>query len=394
MAADILSALPANEKQGMTLLIFSYSQSIDYIRKDSYMYGLLEDLMINVSMVITLIFLFMKARWGNRQEISSAWLIDGVAGGLMGMILMHFSIDVAQGTIADFRYIPIVLLILFVGRKSALISTIIIALGRFLISVSLSSYIALAVSVFLFIGLLVIDQWKMDAKLMDKAFMMIAYSAFLYTAVLINRVTDTTVLYPLVALYWIISVAGGLLAVFFMNYVRTTEYLLRKYEIESTVDFLTGLKNARKFDQMFNRYKNQALASGDVLTVAMIDIDNFKQFNDTYGHAAGDFVLMEMAQIFERILGKEAYVFRKGGEEFVVLFPSVPFGRVITLMESCRKQVEQHPFEINDYTKVCSTISVGISQYPSTVPDISQLADAADRKLYRAKDSGRNVVIY
>lgn len=361
------------------------------------MTGLLEDLLINVSLVITLIFLFMKARWSNRQEINAgrlAWVLDGVAGGLMGMLLMHFSIAVAQGTIADFRYLPIVLLMLFVGRKSALISTIIIAIGRFFISVSLSSYIALVVSIFLYIGLLVIDEWKMDAKLMDKAFMMIVYSSFLYTAVLINRVTDTTILYPLVILYGIISVAGGLFAVFFMNYVRTTEYLLRKYEIESTIDYLTGLKNVRKFNHIFNHYKKQAVSSDQPLSIAMIDIDHFKKLNDTHGHAAGDFVLMEMAQIFEDILGKDAYVFRKGGEEFVALFPSAPFGRVVTLMEQCRKRIEDHPFAINDYTKVFSTISVGISQYPSTVREINQLNVVADEKLYRAKNNGRNVIIY
>lgn len=361
------------------------------------MYGLMEDLLINVSLVITLIFLFMKARWGNRQEISSghsAWIMDGVAGGLMGMLLMHFSIAVAQGTIADFRYLPVVLLILFVGRKSALISTVIIAIGRFFISVSLSSYIALIVSIFLYIGLLVIDQWKMDAKLMDKALMMIGYSSFLYTAVLINRVTDTSILYPLVILYWIISVAGGMFAVFFMNYVRTTEYLLRKYEIESTIDFLTGLKNVRKYNQVFNHYKKQSLASEDVLTVAMIDIDHFKKLNDRHGHAAGDFVLMEMAKIFEEILEKEAYVFRKGGEEFIALFPSTPFGRVITLMEQCRKRVEHYSFEVNDYNKAFSTISVGISQYPTTVSEINQLTEKADEKLYRAKEKGRNIIIY
>lgn len=361
------------------------------------MYVFIEDLLINVSLVITLIFIFMKARWGKGEETFfglKAWLVDGLAGGAMGMLLMHFSIAVAQGTIADFRYLPVVLLMLFVGKKSALISTIIIAGGRFLFSVSLSSYIALAVSVFLYIGLLIIDQWKKDARMRDKAIMMILYSSFLYTAVLINGVTDASILHPLVVLYGVISVAGGLFSVFFMNYVRTTEYLLRKYEIESTIDYLTGLKNVRHFNHVYKRYQKQAETTGQSLSVAMIDIDHFKLVNDTHGHAAGDFVLLEMAQIFESILEKDAYIFRKGGEEFVALFPAVHYGRVITLMEACRKRVENHPFEINAYTKVFSTISVGIAQYPSTVSEKTELIEKADQKLYRAKQKGRNVVIY
>lgn len=361
------------------------------------MYGFFEDLLINVSLVITLIFIFMKVRWGKGEDPFfglKPWMVDGFAGGIMGMLLMHFSIAVAQGTIADFRHLPIVLLMLFVGRKSALISTLIIASGRFIFSVSLSSYIALVVSIFLYVGLLVIDMWKRDTKLMDKAVTMILYSSFLYTAVLITRITDTSILYPLVILYGVISVAGGLFSVFFMNYVRTTEYLLRKYEIESTVDYLTGLKNVRKFNQLFRHYHKESESNGQPLAIAIIDIDHFKKVNDVHGHAAGDFILMEMAQIFETILDKEAYVFRKGGEEFVALFPSVQYGRVVTLMETCRKRVEHHPFEINDYNKVFSTISIGISQYPSTVSEISELIDTADQKLYKAKQQGRNIVIY
>lgn len=361
------------------------------------MHGFLEDLLINVSLVITLIFIFMKARWGKGEDTFfglKAWFVDGLAGGLMGMLLMHFSIAVAQGTIADFRHLPIVLLMLFAGKKSALISTIIIAAGRFLFSVSVSSYIALVVSIFLYIGLLVIDQWKREAGLKEKAVMMILYSSFLYTAVLITRITDTSILYPLVILYGVISVAGGMFSVFFMNYVRTTEYLLRKYEIESTIDYLTGLKNVRKFNHIYKHYQKQAASTGQSLAVAMIDIDHFKKVNDTYGHAAGDFILMEMAQIFESVLEKDAYVFRKGGEEFVALFPSASYGRVVTLMEACRKRVEHHPFEINDYTQVFSTISIGISQYPSTDTESSELIEIADQKLYKAKQRGRNVIMY
>ncbi|EXJ23456.1 Response regulator, GGDEF domain protein [Alkalibacterium sp. AK22] len=360
------------------------------------MSSLLEDLVINVSLVISLIFIFMHFRWRNDESRLPGWskmLLDGLSGGIMGVILMRFSIELAGETIADFRHLPIILMVLFVGRRQALISTALIGAGRFLYSVDTMAYVALAAVAVLYIGLVSIDALMKDhSGLAIKSSVMILYATFLYTVVFIFRVQWLTLYYPLYVVYWIVSLSGGLFAVFFMNYIRATEYLLRKYQIEASVDYLTGLKNVRTFNQTFSQLKRQIGPERKELSLIMIDIDHFKSINDRYGHAAGDFILIELAGLLQSAFGKQAHVFRKGGEEFVVLLADKTLEETWVLTEACRAKVEQHAFGINDQTEIYTSISAGISQYPLTVAELDQLMPLADKKLYRAKQKGRNVV--
>lgn len=360
------------------------------------MTSLVEDLVINVSLVISLIFIFMQFRWKNDESRLPTWskvLLDGLSGGLMGVALMRFSIEFSGETIADFRYLPIILMVLFVGRRQALISTILIAAGRFVYSVDTMAYIALAAIAVLYIGLVSIDEFmKHYTRLAVKSSVMILFATSLYTAVFLYRVQWLTLYYPLYAVYWIVSLSGGLFAVFFMNYIRATEYLLRKYEIEATVDYLTGLKNVRTFNRTFSQLKKEAQHDGKEISLVMIDIDRFKSINDRYGHAAGDFILMELAGLLQSAFGKEAHVFRKGGEEFAILLADKTLEETRVLTEACRAKVEQHAFGINDQTEIYTSISAGIGQYPFAVAELDQLIHFADGKLYRAKQKGRNVV--
>ncbi|MCC5894286.1 MAG: diguanylate cyclase [Alkalibacterium sp.] len=340
----------------------------------------------------------MKLRWGRNQKklpFHFSAILDGLCGGIMGVVLMTFSVELSQGTIVDFRYIPIILMVVFIGNGAAAISTLLIGFGRFIFGISLSGMLTFFISLLLLAGLMSLNTfWKTDGRLLYKASLMSALATALYTTVFIVSEPNLHLFSPVLMQFSFFSIVGGVSAVFLMNYLRTSEYLLRKYEIESSIDFLTGLKNVRKFNQLLDHYSSKAKLTGSSLSVAMIDIDHFKSINDRYGHAAGDFVLMEMSRLFEEVLSKDAYVCRKGGEEFAVIFPAAQFARVITLMERCRKRVENHPFEISDYSKLFSSVSVGISQYPSNVSTVDELCDKADEKLYRAKEKGRNIVMY
>lgn len=362
------------------------------------MYSLLEDLIVNLSLVISLLFIFMKIRWSRNQRKQSfklTGMLDGLMGGIIGIVLMHFSVALSQDTIVDFRFIPVILMFLFSGKEAAGVATLVIGLARFFFGVSASAWSTLLVSIVLLLGLILIDRlWKEKDGLRLKGTCMIILATVLYASAYIVNVEEITWTSPILIGFCILSVTGGLFSIFLMNYLRLSEYLLRKYEIESSIDFLTGLKNVRTYNEIIDRYSQKVKEQGSSLSMAMIDIDHFKSLNDAYGHAAGDFVLVELSNIFEDMLGEDAYVFRKGGEEFAALFPSASLGKVITLMEGCRKRVAVTPFEVSVTATVFTSISVGISQYPSTVDSIEDLASAADDKLYRAKEKGRNVVIY
>lgn len=357
---------------------------------------MLEDLFVNICIVTTLVFAYMKIRWSSREKSQYPWIsnvIDGLCGGLLGLLLMEFSIRVTSETLADLRYIPILLMFIFIGKVPMILSAIFIIGSRFLFGVNRSSYAAIVMVVALVIGYLIIEKiFRKEDNLLLKGMYMVIYSNIVVTIFLNYLLKDATVLIPLTTLYWVVSMIGGLISIFLVNYLRKSEYLFRKYENESTIDFLTGLRNVRNFDTMWEQSVETVSKKKKPLSMLMLDIDHFKQINDAYGHGNGDFVLMEISRIMEEMVGKNGSVFRKGGEEFAVILPSLSKDQTIELAERIRSRVERHQFKIDGHLKLPVTISIGVTNYPETINELENMVERADEALYRAKKDGRNRV--
>lgn len=155
-------------------------------------------------------------------------------------------------------------------------------------------------------------------------------------------------------------------------------------------DGLTGLFVRRHFDgwmlQEFERVKRY----GGELSVIMVDVDHFKHVNDTYGHAVGDFVLIEVAKILRSKIREPDIVARYGGEEFVIGLPATDQGGAETLGERLRKAVEENSFTHRD-TILSVTVSLGMASYRAVeAPTRQDMLKCADRALYEAKAAGRN----
>ncbi len=165
----------------------------------------------------------------------------------------------------------------------------------------------------------------------------------------------------------------------------------------ATRDGLTGLFVIRHFREILNREVIQAQLTKQPLAVILIDIDNFKMINDTYGHPAGDMVLKKIAEILcsccriKRPLHKVDFVARYGGEELIIMLRSKLSDASLKAAERIRKGVETYPFEWEG-RKIAVTISLGVSALHAgeNVPDL--MVRRADEALYRAKKSGKNKV--
>ena len=118
----------------------------------------------------------------------------------------------------------------------------------------------------------------------------------------------------------------------------------------------------------------------------MIDIDNFKNFNDTYGHQAGDTVLKNIANIFREVSRRIDVIARYGGEEFTIILPNTKKEEAMVLAERLRKSAE----ESKDLRNI--TISIGIASFPEDAEEKELLISKADRALYEAKRTGKNKV--
>jgi two-component system, cell cycle response regulator len=160
------------------------------------------------------------------------------------------------------------------------------------------------------------------------------------------------------------------------------------------VDTLTGLHNRRYMQSHLTQLINEGASSGTSFSLMILDIDHFKQVNDTWGHDAGDEVLKEFSARIRKAIRGVDMPCRSGGEEFVVLMPETEPQVAQLVAERIRMRVERQPFPIYGGKKSISvTVSVGVSGYRSGHTTADALMKRADEALYRAKRDGRNRVI-
>ena len=159
--------------------------------------------------------------------------------------------------------------------------------------------------------------------------------------------------------------------------------------MEAGRDALTKLFNRRFLHIILQRETSRSINTGQRFAVLLVDVDHFKQINDTYGHAAGDIVLSQIAEILLMDVRAGDFVFRYGGEEFLVILNNIHEAQAIKVAEKIRVRVENHRFVINEGLTLSSTVSLGIAMHDGH-PDYNRTTILADRALYQAKGEGRN----
>ncbi len=170
----------------------------------------------------------------------------------------------------------------------------------------------------------------------------------------------------------------------------------KQLEILTNQDGLTGIYNRRKFDFSLEREWRRSLRNGTPLSVAMIDVDFFKLYNDNYGHGAGDFVLRTIAGILNKNINRAADVCaRYGGEEFALILPELNAEGLQKVCEKCRQSIVslQIPHDFSHAGKHVTVTVGGISGIPNEVFSYNELLTQADNNLYQAKELGRNQTI-
>lgn len=157
-------------------------------------------------------------------------------------------------------------------------------------------------------------------------------------------------------------------------------------------DSLTGALNRRQFDVQMEHELQRSQRFGKTFSLVMFDIDFFKQFNDDFGHQAGDQVLIGISQFVKHEIRKTDRLYRYGGEEFALILPETDLNSAAQLTEKIRKKMaETHVnYKGNCLPKI--TASFGVASYSQQIHDPAHLINAADKALYHAKNSGRNCV--
>jgi two-component system cell cycle response regulator len=155
-------------------------------------------------------------------------------------------------------------------------------------------------------------------------------------------------------------------------------------------DGLTDVGNKKRLDQLIQKEIPRAVRHSRDLSLLMVDIDHFKEVNDTYGHLAGDSVLKDLAGILQKRLRPDDELGRYGGEEFAAMLPETSLAGAVKIAEDLRGLVEHHPFVVEG-EQIRVTVSIGAASLKPGM-DAKGFFRAADEMLYKAKNSGRNRV--
>lgn len=173
----------------------------------------------------------------------------------------------------------------------------------------------------------------------------------------------------------------------------TNAQLFEEIQQLAETDELTKINNRRQLFRLGEQAFNHAKRYNEPFAVIMLDIDNFKQVNDTYGHATGDIVLGELAQHTLENIREVDIVGRYGGEEFVIIMPNTTLEQGIEIAQRLRQQVENARFS-SSAGAIKTTISLGLAALNMQTPNLAALIDRADTALYQAKNEGRNRVAF
>lgn len=168
--------------------------------------------------------------------------------------------------------------------------------------------------------------------------------------------------------------------------------IAKSFKIQALTDPLTGAHNRRYFDDALEVYLVEFGKVGAELGLIAIDLDNFKQVNDKFGHDAGDQVLIEVAKSLKASAREYDVIARVGGEEFAIITPSISKSDLLSLADRFRQMIADLEVQIDNRT-IRPTASIGVATTGETSNNAKALVKAADKYLYAAKNAGRNQVV-
>lgn len=217
-------------------------------------------------------------------------------------------------------------------------------------------------------------------------FMLLAFLIYIMHALADKQVLNALAMTNLI-------VASSAVLVFSHIYEIGRIRAYRKLLHLATTDNLTSLANRARFLDVFERERNHVVRNKSSLSLLLLDLDHFKQVNDTYGHDVGDDVLKYVSATILHRIRKTDLACRLGGEEFGVLLPGADLNHAAIVAEVIRKNISDIPYTKGEII-IPLSISIGISEYHFDGSDLEKLYAVADGYLYKAKEEGRNQVCH
>ncbi|MGX7418639.1 GGDEF domain-containing protein [Carnobacterium gallinarum] len=346
------------------------------------MFQILKGVISNLSILISSAYLLSKISKSilNHQSPFLHKILVGSLSGLIGIILMNFSISYYGDFLIDIRLVPIIMVSFSFGGIAPLIASILIGLAR--LAYGLSPITISICLTYIFVGMsqFFISKWLL--RFPERTRLWLTFLT-VFTPIIINFVLIAT--YPnklFVALsFTFYSIFGVAINYQFFKDLESNKKAFLHYEETSKYDYLTKLYNRYSFDQDLL----QLWQAKTAFTIFLLDINNFKQINDTYGHDVGDCVLQEFASCLNQPHLFKNHVYRIGGDEFVIIVPTdlAPSDTLRTKLK-IKNSIQQLTIQATSEKSIQLSTSVGASSSKNQYT-IDELYRIADQQLYEDK---------
>lgn len=322
------------------------------------------------AIIITMLNLFkMNSYWVQLESVSIE-----VAMMLYFIMLLHDRIYV--------RINNVIIVISFIVTVLQNFSTFVTPQGQIRLFIScLGLLLVILINVFTFFKQTFVTQWGPRSYIFIAPYLILCWMIF---------TVDLRITFGMFILQVLSSIAYMTIFLLLDRLIRQQWQLLSRF---TNTDFLTGIGNRRAFEADLSVYHKKLVP----WYLVMFDIDDFKKINDQYGHAMGDATLKMVSQIINdhiHTLQMEASFYRVGGEEFTLLFANINSQQVLTIISDIQNIVNQLSITNANGESIKVTLSIGITQHDINDTDKLALYKRADKYLYQAKNSGKNLVNY
>ncbi|GKU27670.1 diguanylate cyclase [Clostridium folliculivorans] len=357
---------------------------------------MIKELIINLSILISAISLGTQLRNGHDHLKPNQYthqLIFGFVTGFLSIALMYFGFTIYDGSVIDFRNIAIMISAIYGGGVSIYLCSIMTAVFRIIyFGINPVAMYGVILTIITGTGCWFIASNRL--RTWQKWVYCTLFNTIASSIVLIIKYFYRQDFKFILSVYIISSVVVSAITFSYLEYCVTLNNLYIRLVKESSQDFLTGVNNVRQFHKTLKHIAANAVDKDERLSLTVIDIDNFKSVNDTYGHNNGDIVLKEVAIILKDSSRSFDVISRNGGEEFTAILLDCGKDNAIKIAEKIRTNIENHSFVLSNEHQLYVTVSIGVASFPESTEDIRRLYELADQALYQSKKTGKNKVSY
>lgn len=364
-----------------------------------FMQPIIEAILINIMAIVSftaVIGEILRNNYLKNFDTSKALSINikmmiYLLSSVLSIMLIHFDLDIAPGAAVDFRIVPIITIAFWFGSVPAVLVSIIVILFKVLIW-GYDDWTIYTFGTMMIISITTGIVSKLKYSFFKKSILLAGIILTVFMGVNILKTDDFAL-----ALQSVPAFCSALFVLYlgmyaWLSYLYNSACRVKMLKDDITKDYLTGLYNSRYYNTALEDFSKSLIEKKEVFSLIYLDIDNFKNINDKYGHAVGDDVITEVSKFIAKSCRKADIVSRIGGDEFTVLLPGCLDTKAYEVAERMRSTIENHDFTNKDETSIRITVSVGVMYYSDNEKSVSQIKEEVDRAMYMAKKCGKNTV--